>query len=301
MGETKEPAVAKLGQTELSDTQRMMYAFGDSRRPKAETAKVLETVVLSQITGVVTQAAKVAASRGSKSLGLEDLLFLMRHSPVKVQRLVKYLTAHEVSTTSRKEADGDPAEPNIGRHSRRCRDFFQRIDEGGQLAKACREELCDEVYLERLVRNERITRAMSDAKYEEFCKARAVGFRGKHSVEFQAALEKSLEATHLAVEKIARMVLGYLAYETLGRLVELCLLVRRDAARDPVTRLSAPLVVEPAYPTVQVPIEGEKEGGVEWVADQAAITVQELREVVRRLAHGERRGRAPHGLPFIAI
>ena len=27
------------------------------------------------------------------------------------------------------------------------------------------------------------------------------------------------------------MVLGYLAYETLGRLVELCLLVRRDAAR----------------------------------------------------------------------
>ena len=27
------------------------------------------------------------------------------------------------------------------------------------------------------------------------------------------------------------MVLGYLAYETLGRLVELCLLVRRDASR----------------------------------------------------------------------
>ena len=60
MGETKEPAVAKLGQTELSDTQRMMYAFGDSRRPKAETAKVLETVVLSQITGVVTQVVHLS-------------------------------------------------------------------------------------------------------------------------------------------------------------------------------------------------------------------------------------------------
>ena len=34
--------------------------------------------------------------------------------------------------------------------------------------------------------------------------------------------------------------------------------------------------------TAQVPIEGEKEGGVEWVADQAAITVQELREVDRK-------------------
>ena len=29
---------------------------------------------------------------------------------------------------NRKEADGDPAEPNIGRHSRRCRDFFQVSD-----------------------------------------------------------------------------------------------------------------------------------------------------------------------------
>jgi len=276
---------------------------GDSRRPKVETAKVLESVVLSQIGGIVTQAAKVATMRGSKTLSLEDLLFLMRHSPIKVQRLVKYLTAHEVSTMSRKEADGDPADPTIGRHSKRCKDFFQRIDDSGQLTKACKEELCDEVYLERLVRNERVTRGMTDAKYEEYCKARAVGFRGKHSVEFQAALEKSLEGTHLGVEKIVRMVLGYLAYETLGRLVELCLLVRRDAARDPVTRLSSPLVVEPSYPTVQVPVEGEKDGGVEWVADQAAITVQEIREVVRRLVHGAAngKGRAPHGAPFIAV
>ena len=36
------------------------------------------------------QAAKVAASRGSKTLGLEDLLFLMRHSPVKVKNNNKY-------------------------------------------------------------------------------------------------------------------------------------------------------------------------------------------------------------------
>ena len=39
-------------------------------------------------------------------------------------------------------------------------------------------------------------------------------------------------AKHLKIKSCSlRMVLGYLAYETLGRLVELCLLVRRDAAR----------------------------------------------------------------------
>ena len=35
MGDSKEPASAKIA-PELSDTQRMMYAFGDSRRPKVE-------------------------------------------------------------------------------------------------------------------------------------------------------------------------------------------------------------------------------------------------------------------------
>ena len=79
---------------------------------------------------------------------------------LQVQRLVKYLTAHEVSTMSRfcniswilkfhpiewnmmkrftnldvtvtwsrKEADGDPADPTIGRHSKRCKDFFQVVE-----------------------------------------------------------------------------------------------------------------------------------------------------------------------------
>ena len=35
MGDSKEPASAKIA-PELSDTQRMMYAFGDSRRPKVK-------------------------------------------------------------------------------------------------------------------------------------------------------------------------------------------------------------------------------------------------------------------------
>ena len=152
MGETKEPAVAKLGQTELSDTQRMMYAFGDSRRPKAETAKVLETVVLSQITGVVTQVVHLSTGfskakilvqcltlpcpgcKGGRLQGLKEpwsgglalpheaqscqgktpnneLDFVGNDETYQtviplcqVQRLVKYLTAHEVSTTSRSHA-----------------------------------------------------------------------------------------------------------------------------------------------------------------------------------------------------
>ena len=96
MGETKEPAVAKLGQTELSDTQRMMYAFGDSRRPKAETAKGLETVVLSQIAGIVTQVIHVSTGFSKAKIPLfnwvSHLSRLQRWPPPGAQRALVWRT-----------------------------------------------------------------------------------------------------------------------------------------------------------------------------------------------------------------
>ena len=44
MGDSKEPASAKIA-PELSDTQRMMYAFGDSRRPKVGRTMIKMTTI----------------------------------------------------------------------------------------------------------------------------------------------------------------------------------------------------------------------------------------------------------------
>ena len=33
----------------------------------------------------------------------------------------------DLTPVTRKEADGDPADPTIGRHSKRCKDFFQVV------------------------------------------------------------------------------------------------------------------------------------------------------------------------------
>ena len=64
------------------------------------------------------------------------------------------------------------------------------LDESGRLVAAVNEDYFDEVYLERLVRNDRVTRNMDDKRYEEFCKARAVGFRGNYSTQFRASMEE---------------------------------------------------------------------------------------------------------------
>jgi len=97
-------------------------------------------------------------------------------------------------------------------------------------------------------------RTMDDKKYEEFCKARAVGFRGSYSQKYQSQMEEVLNSVDLKVEKLAQDVLSYLAYETLGQLVEMSLLVRRDTCGDPVSRLIPLRSVNIEYPCVHLPL-----------------------------------------------
>eukprot|EP00092_Neocalanus_flemingeri_P031505 GFUD01034215.1.p1 GENE.GFUD01034215.1~~GFUD01034215.1.p1 ORF type:complete len:309 (+),score=85.82 GFUD01034215.1:43-969(+) len=267
----------------LNDTQQMMYAFGDARRPNIETAKLIESVVLNQITEIVHQATSVSHKRSSKTLGLESILFLMRHSPLKIQRLVKYLFAKDISRQTKAAVDGEIE--NISKSSKRCRDFLETIDEGGKLLAACNEEYFDDIYLERLVRNDKVTRNMDEKKYEEFCKARAVGFRGSYSMKFQASLEEVLNSIDLKVEKMTQDVLSYLAYETLGQLVEMSLLVRRDTCGDPVARLVPLRSVNIEYPSVHLPIPAATPEKPEVTSELSGhpITTAEVREVLRRL------------------
>jgi len=267
----------------LNDTQQMMYAFGDSRRPNIETAKLVETIVLNQLTEIVHQAASVSQKRNFKILNLESILYLMRHSPLKIQRLVKYLTARDISRSTKAAVEGEV--DNTTKSTKRCKDFLEIIDEGGKLLAACNEEYFDDIYMERLVRNEKVTRNMDEKRYEEFCKARAVGFRGSYSMKFQGQLEEVLNSIDLKVEKLAQDVLSYLAYETLGLLVEMALIVRRDSCGDPVAR-SVPLrSVNIEYPSVHLPIpqpNGDKPEPKTELSGHP-ITTAEVREVLRRI------------------
>lgn len=297
----------------LSDTQQMMYAFGDTRRPNSDTAKLLETVVLNQISDIVQTASNVTITRNAKVLSLEDIVFLMRNSPVKLQRLVKYLAAKDISTNTKAMVDGEfdvttaaGGNKDEAKSTRRCKDFIQKIDEGGKLIAACNEEYFDEIQVERLIRNDRVTRTMDEKRYEEFCKARAVGFRGQYSSKFQKNLQEvystlEAETSVTKIEKIVKDVISYLAYETLGQLVEMCLLVRRDSVTDPLERMMEPNSVNLSYPSINLPvpvaatkrtssptpeqIEATKKS--EQTVSNACqpISPAEVREVLRRLQY----------------
>ena len=298
----------------LSDTQQMMFAFGDSRRPNIETSKIMENIVLSQITEIASRAVKISQLRGFKSVQLESIIFLMRKSPLKIQRLVKYLTAKEITRKATQESEGE-LEETVKKKSLvgRCKEFIESIDATGSLLDACNADLFDEAYVEKLLRNDKITKNMDEKRYDEYCRARVVGFRGSYSVRFQSQLDDYLARLELKLEKTVGEVLSYLAYETLGQLVELCLVMRRDSSRDSVTRLLSTRSVNTDYPSIYLP----PAAGAAGAADNSKVELPghpispaEIREVVRRLqqtcyndkplARGTRH-RPAQTMPLIAI
>lgn len=75
----------------VTEIQSMMHGFGDARTPLLESATLIETVVQQQQWALISQAADISIMRGAKSIGPEDILFLLRKDPVKTHRLLKYL------------------------------------------------------------------------------------------------------------------------------------------------------------------------------------------------------------------
>ncbi len=121
----------------------MMHAFGDAPRPSVETGAVVEDITREQMRDVLTAAAAVAARRLTTSaavvVSLEDLVFLMRRSPVKVQRLVKYLSIRDASSVLQSVVPGGGDHlGESGRRAKRCREFLELIDTNGLLVKVSR-------------------------------------------------------------------------------------------------------------------------------------------------------------------
>lgn len=76
-----------------SDIEEMMFGFGDAWPSDAESAKLVETLVVQYIEDLVVKAAEVAQIRGQ--FDKECFMFLARHDRRKFMRICKLLETHE--------------------------------------------------------------------------------------------------------------------------------------------------------------------------------------------------------------
>ena len=331
------PAPTQTSQTNnfVNEIQSMLYGFGDSRRPKIETAILVDEIVRKQMTEILTKAIEISYQRGSHgTVGVEDIAFLMRKNPLKVQSLYRHLSIKDMAGNA--NITGAPSSDIYGiinqsdnRRAKRCKEFLLSIDnEGGLLSQALNDELHDEMRTERLKRLDRLSRDMDERRYAEFTRARQVSFLG-HNMKFASKFHEwvlsglkscdpmmdddlgNFSMNSNSIERNVKMdrsgleTLAYLAYETVGYIVEMALLVRRDEeagysndhgqglesfGMDPVMRHFTPIAYNTQFPMVQQPLTATDDDQRRMLNSKEEDSVctrpiepSHIREVLRRL------------------
>ncbi|KAK7203363.1 Spt3 protein [Myxozyma melibiosi] len=88
------------------EIQQMMFVSGETNDPPTETTSLIEDIVRSQVIEMLLQATAQAARRGSRSIAVEDLIFLIRHDRAKVNRLRTYLSWKDVRKNAKDQEGG---------------------------------------------------------------------------------------------------------------------------------------------------------------------------------------------------
>lgn len=89
------------------EIQQMMFVSGETHDPPFETTALIEDIVRGQVIEILLQAAKTAASRNSKLILPEDMIFLIRNDKAKVNRLRTYLSWKEVRKNAKDQSENN--------------------------------------------------------------------------------------------------------------------------------------------------------------------------------------------------
>ncbi|XP_066281586.1 transcription initiation protein SPT3 homolog isoform X3 [Branchiostoma lanceolatum] len=215
--------------------KRSRYTFGDYRRPLQSSAALIEELVHSQMTSLLHQAAEVTIQRGARFIGVEDIIFIMRRDKKKLRRLLRYLDFKDLkqkvvkgSGLEEGEAEAEDVKQPVAKRRKLCYDFLSAIDQTGELLSLFEDDEIDEVKQERAERADMQTRSMDQTQYMEYVEARQTNFHKKAS-KFRDWMD--LGTLEVKPNPLAMEILSYLAYETVGTIVDCALLIKKDTER----------------------------------------------------------------------
>ncbi|KAG8226260.1 hypothetical protein J437_LFUL004817 [Ladona fulva] len=299
----------------VTEIQDMMYGFGDSAQPLVESAQLIEEIVHQQMVSVCYRAMEVAEMRGSKSIKVEDLIFLIRNNKMKLQRILKYLALKEIKRTMNSTINEESvtestleSRSNFGKNNSLV-NFLLSIDQTGEIEDILfsagfetawtgragdRDGLSikdglssplfspivyfDSIKHDRSLRADEMATAMDKFTYLRFTEARRACFaspRNGGSARFWEWIanpkgkarnwkqkKKEVVAETVAAEDedangkincpqptaMALEVLSLMAFECVAQIVDMALMVRRDALQSQEERLMPPLYFNPNYP-----------------------------------------------------
>ncbi|ORY55312.1 transcription initiation factor IID, 18kD subunit-domain-containing protein [Leucosporidium creatinivorum] len=225
----------------------MCYVFhGEPKEGgEDEVVQYLEDVVRAQLGEVVQQARTQAARRGARHLGVEDLIFLVRHDREKLNRIRTYLSWKDVrkkvkdSEGADEELDnmeGEPADRTLKASKMQVQipwdvtnmfgDFLSEETDG-----ADDEEV--EAYEDskkRLREADNLTRTMTKEQYLHYADCAQASFVYRKSKKFRDFLNLNNSLDGAAFNDEVMDVLGFLAYEMVRTLCEAGIATKRSLA-----------------------------------------------------------------------
>nr|CAD7572471.1 unnamed protein product [Timema californicum] len=222
----------------------MMYACGDNPFPHHSSAYLIEDIVKEQLHHILCKAVEVCDLRGTKVIQLEELIFLMRKNRVKIHRLLSYLRVKDMKNMNGESVNVDsesvPLEELKQKNTeyQTCLSFLKKIDNTGELTDMNYQPF-DKIMYERNMRADKTAQSLDEANYMIFTQARRASFvHSKNAEKFTDWVQsfwKSPESPKIHAK--SNIILGYLSKETVAEIVDLAMLVRKDASVNSVDPL----------------------------------------------------------------
>lgn len=235
------------------DIQQMMYSFGDCENASKSSALLIEDIIFRFIGQLIFKLAEITEKRGSKTMNVEDILFHFKNNQPRLTRCLQFveLKRFQKSSPNIIENDAEDQTPffddnltNID--SKKLKDsmhFISSINPFGPLNTNIISSSFNSQLLDRKKRLELRTREMSASKYISFSNARKFCFASPNGIRDKLKKFKSWISPHLLkidqiiIANLAMEMLAFLAYEAVGELIDLVLIMRStdDQSAGPIS------------------------------------------------------------------
>lgn len=210
----------------VDEIQDMLWGFGGNGRGQLATAQLIEKVLVQQLRWLWDAVTAAAEHHGTSSIKIEHFLFVVRKSPARITRILRYYNMRNLKNLQ--------LLPSENVFYRRCVAYLTDLDPDFSPD----DEQFDADYMQRLARLDKAATLTDSAKYKDFIRARKASFgHGRLNPSLISKFSEFLtrvDPLELRTTETTDLM-AFFAFEMVGELVDLVYRLRNDFDAKPIT------------------------------------------------------------------
>ena len=223
-----------------SEIVQMVYVFGEVRDPLPVVTKLIEDMVRYHLMEIVMLANEASRQRTSRYIGIEDIIFVIKHDKTKVARIKTYLSYKDVRKNAKEDEDAEVEEEDIdemkntGKATVRLPweyiEGFTDLLEDEEVEDQ-NDKIATNEDNQRLKQADEKTRDMTAQEYMFYSECRSASFSHRKGKRFRTWLNMSA-LTDIKPNDDVVDILGFLGYEMVRRITEFALVIKKEGENE---------------------------------------------------------------------